>query len=110
MIPEGNYATISFEYKLTTDGEINVMLRSPSDTPYYGGFEFNANGEVQNYAGVECEKLDDGYIRVTVTTADVERTNNKDNLDSIPATVSKICIYRDSTASGYIDNIQYVVA
>ena len=110
MIPEGNYATISFEYKLTTDGEINVMLRSPTDTPYYGGFKFNANGEVQDYAGVECEKLNDGYIRVTVTTADVERTNNKDNLDSIPATVSKICVYRDSTASGYIDNIQYVAA
>ena len=110
MIPEGNYATISFEYKLTTDGEINVMLRSPSDTPYYGGFKFDANGEVQDYAGVECEKLDDGYIRVTVTTADVERTNNTDNLDNIPATVSKICIYRDSTASGYIDSIQYVVA
>ena len=110
MIDEGNYATISFEYRLTTDGEINVMLRSPSDTPYYGGFKFDANGEVQDYAGVECEKLDDGYIRVTVTTADVERANNKDNLDSIPATVNKICIYRDSTASGYIDNIQYVAA
>ena len=110
MIDEGNYATISFEYRLTTDGEINVMLRSPSDTPYYGGFKFNANGETQDYAGVECEKLNDGYIRVTVTIADVERTNNKDNLDNIPATVSKICIYRDSTASGYIDNIQYVVA
>ena len=109
-IDEGNYATISFEYKLTTDGEINVMLRSPSDTPYYGGFKFDANGEVLDYAGVECEKLDDGYIRVTVTTADVERTNNTDNIDNIPATVSKICIYRDSTASGYIDNIQCVVA
>ncbi|MBR5570782.1 MAG: metallophosphoesterase family protein, partial [Oscillospiraceae bacterium] len=104
---EGDYATISFDYKLTTDGYIRVMLRSPSDSECYGSFYFTADGEREDYTGVVCEKLSDGYIRVTVTTAEVSITGNSDGREKVPATVSKVCVYRDSTASGYIDNIQF---
>ena len=62
---EGDYDILTFDYILTTEGQIAIAIRSPGDVPYYGLYYFNASGEVSNYPGISCQTLDDGYIRVT---------------------------------------------
>ncbi|MBR5570783.1 MAG: SGNH/GDSL hydrolase family protein [Oscillospiraceae bacterium] len=100
--------TISFEYKLTTEGKIYVILRDSSWTKFYGDFTFDANGLVWAYqTGITCEKLEDGYIRVTMNLDELNRTNLNDNRDNAPASVGIFDIYEWGTASGYVDNIQF---
>ena len=97
---------VTFDYKLTTAGDIHVILRAPDWNGFYGDFEFNAAGEAIDYAGISCQPLEDGYIRVTMTLAELNRTGCVNNRDSAPASVGIFDLYQWGTASGYVDNIQ----
>ncbi len=101
-----NYESVSFEYKLITDGKITVRVPSSGDVPYFGLYDFTANGAA--YDGITCEKLDDGYIKVTMTLDELTRTNNANNRDNVPTAIKGIDIYAWSTADAYIDNISTV--
>ena len=103
-VEDGDYITVSFEYKLTNDGEISVFLRGADAwLNSYGNYDFNANGAAQTYAGVTTEKLSDGYIRVTMNVAGLTKIYN-----SKPNGLCALEIFGSwSTASGYIDNVQF---
>ena len=105
-LPENAVETLAFDYKLTTDGDIHVILRAPDWKGFYGDYEFNAEGEVIDYDGITTEKLGDGYIRAYVSFAQLGRTGCVNNRDSAPASVGIFDIYSWGTADGYIDNIQ----
>ena len=93
--------------KITDDGTFNLAALNSDWSKYYGYYCFNAQGADADYAGITCEKLSDGYIRVTLTLSELMRTNNNDNRDSVPENLSLLYIAgRFSNANGYIDNIQ----
>ena len=54
----------------------------------------------------DYEKLSDGYIRVTVVFAELNRTGCVNNRDSAPESVGIFDIYSWGTADGYVDNIR----
>ena len=104
------YKTISFEYKLVTEGTMSVILRDADNwgSLFYGDFAFDANGLVYDYqTGITTEKLDDGYIRVTMDLSKLNRSGTTDNLDKAPTNVGVLDIFSWTTADGYIDNVQY---
>ncbi|MBO5868999.1 MAG: hypothetical protein J6Q54_08830, partial [Oscillospiraceae bacterium] len=105
-LPANAVENLQFDYKLTTDGDIHVILRAPDWKGFYGDFEFNANGESVDYDGITIEKLEDGYIRVTVRFEQLGRTGCVNNRDSAPASVGIFDVYEFGTADGYVDNIQ----
>ena len=103
---EAAYAGVTFDYKLTGEGNIAVVLRSPLDVPYYGVYYFVASGEAQDYSGITTEKLSDGYIRVTMNAAMLDYTNSENNRNKVPATLNKLDILNWCTTGGYVDNVQ----
>ena len=104
-----DYEAVIFDYKIGSGEYFWMNLVSPDWSKYYGNFKFDANGEAYDYAGITTEKLSDGYIRVTLLTVEVTRTNSKDNLSNIPATFDKMYIRGDmNTSHGYIDNLQVI--
>lgn len=70
--------TISFDYCVKTiesAGSVKVYLRKDGDASnIYGYFEFDANGEKQDYAGVTATKLATGYVRVVINLDQVTNT------------------------------------
>ena len=111
-LEENAYESLVFDYKLTNDGTIRLILRDLDAwvKGVYGDFYFNAAGETRDYAGITCETLSDGYIRVTMNFAELTRTGLADNRDSAPEKVGVFDIYSGSTGDGYVDNIQIDVA
>ena len=77
----------------------------PNWSSFYGYFELNAEG-TNIYNGVTYEKLSDGYIRVTFDMAKLTKVSGT------PTTAIDFLFIRGnwSDASGYIDNVQFVVA
>ena len=59
-----------------------------------------------DYDGITTEVLEDGYIRVTIETALLGRTNCVNNREKAPDDIALIDIYNWTTVGGYIDNIQ----
>ena len=90
---------LSFEYRIIAGSKIYVaMLHDWSN--YFGYYYFDANGEMQDYAGITTEVLPDGYVRVT---CDVNLMTSK---NGTPTTISMIYISKNGgDASGYIDNV-----
>ena len=110
LIDAGDYESISFDYLLTTEGTMTLILRDPNWTKYFGDFTFDANGLVYDYqTGITTEKLDDGYIRVTMVMDELNRSGIVDNRDNAPETLGVFDIYSWTTADGYVDNIQGVL-
>ena len=102
--------TLSFEYQITNDGTLSIAALNADWSKYFGYYEFNGEGNVWNDSGIVCEKLDDGFIRVTMTLAELNRTNNADNRNNAPEIIDSLYISANmNTASGYIRNIQYTV-
>ena len=95
--------SLSFDYKIT-DGEKFAVALMPNWSSYYGYFEFDAEA-THTYTGVVCEKMDDGYIRVTFNMASLDKTAGE------PTTVIDFLFINGSysSAEGYIDNVQYTV-
>ena len=102
--------TLSFEYQITNDGTLAVAALNANWSKYYGYYEFNSEGCAWDYSGIACEKMDNGYIRVTMTIDQLNRTNNADNRDNAPDVIALLYISAAmNTADGYINNISYVV-
>ncbi len=102
--------TLSFEYQITNDGTLSIAALNADWSKYFGYYEFNSEGNVWNDSGIVCEKLEDGFIRVTMTLAELNRTNNADNRNNAPEIIDSLYISANmNTASGYIRNIQYTV-
>ena len=102
------YTLVTFEYLLTNNGSISVAIVNDSYNKYYGYFNFNKNGAGSAYAGVSTETLDDGFIKVTLDLALIQRTNNANNRNNVPESISRFMIRGDwSTAVGCIDNITF---
>ena len=96
-------STVSFEYKIVSGNQIALVLM-PDWENFYGYFELNAEGS-NAYDGVSYEMLDDGYVRVTFNMAALTK------MSGTPTTAIAFMYIRDiwTDASGYIDNIRYVV-
>lgn len=110
-LPTEAVSSLSFDYLLTTEGDIHVILRNSAWSAFYGDFELDANGKVWDYqTGITITKLDDGYTNVRFDLAELNRAGLADNLDAAPASVGIIDLFNWGTASGYIDNIQIDVA
>lgn len=109
VIEEADYESISFEYKLVTEGTMSLILRDGTWLKYFGDFTFDSNGEAIDFAGVTTEKLEDGYIRVTLVMDELMRSGVADNRDNAPETIAIFDIYTTTTADGYVDNIQGVL-
>ena len=101
------YQTVTFDYQLTTDGVIGVILRDAEAwLTFYGEFYFNAGGETVNYAGITTQVLGNGYVRVTMNLAELTRSGCVDNRDGAPEKVGVLDIYGGfSTASGNFGNV-----
>ena len=105
---EGTYDFASFEYQLTSDGEMAFGLLKSDWSKFYGLFKVNANGTIQDYEGISVEKLSNGKIRVTLDLSKVQVTNNAGNRDNVPDTIGMLFIRGDwTTASGAISNLRY---
>ncbi len=109
VIEEADYDSISFEYKLVTEGTMSLILRDGTWLKYFGDFTFDSNGEAIDFAGVTTEKLEDGYVRVTLVMDELMRSGVADNRDNAPETIAIFDIYTTTTADGYVDNIQGVL-
>ena len=108
-IPNADYSSISFDYKLVTSGTMTLILRDNTWLKYFGDYVFDADGEFSDYAGISTEKLADGYIRVTMVMDELTRSGLADNRDNAPATINIFDIYTLTTADGYVDNVQGAV-
>lgn len=109
LIEDADYESISFDYKLVTDGTMTLILRDATWLKYFGDFTFDANGEAIDFAGVTTEKLDDGYIHVTLVMDELNRSGVADNRDNAPESIAVFDIYTTTTADGYVDNIQAIL-
>jgi len=105
-LPTDAIDNLVFDYKLTSEGTMHIVLRAGDWNGFYGDFAFNADGETVDYDGIVTEKLEDGYIRVTVRFEQLGRTGCVNNRDSAPASVGIFDVYEFGTADGYVDNIQ----
>ena len=97
-------SSLSFDYKVLS-GTFNISLNPDWDNAF-GYFAFDANGNVDPYDGVTLETLEDGYIRVTFDLAALTKYSGN------PGKALSFLYIRGSwtDATGYIDNIKYVVA
>lgn len=105
-----NVETLSFEYKVTGGTHFYIAALDHSWSKYYGYFMFDTNGVSEQYRGIACEKLEDGYYRVTLTLSELNRTNNSFDRNNAPAQIGLIYILgRINEADGYIDNISWTL-
>ena len=97
-------AILNFDYKIVGSGHMQIALL-PNWSAYFGYFKLDGNGEVGDYVGVTTEKLEDGYIRVTIDLNDVTA------MAGTPSKIIDFMYIRGdwSTANGYIDNVQYTL-
>ena len=105
-----SYQSVSFEYIITNgeDAQFQVAIFDSGWTNYFGCFDFKVAGSRKTYDGIVCETLADGYIKVTITFANVTRTGNANNTSLAPTQMQRFWIKNGGTASGYIDNITFV--
>ncbi|MBR5570646.1 MAG: DUF4091 domain-containing protein [Oscillospiraceae bacterium] len=101
---KGILDTITFEYKVTNGGTINLAFMQDWFN-FYSYYAFDAFGAVDNYAGITTQELDDGYIRVTVQLSQLNQVSG-----SPERMIDFLYIRGDwSDADGYIDNVSYTV-
>jgi hypothetical protein len=108
VIEEADYESISFEYKLVTEGTMSLILRDGTWLKYFGDFTFDSNGEAIDFAGVTTEKLEDGYIRVTMVLDELDRTGCNNNRDIAPETLAVFDVFGTTTVNGQIKNLQFL--
>lgn len=98
------YTSLTFYYKIVNGSEFSVAVVGDNwSTNYYGYMTFTANGAEGNYAGVTCVEQPDGYFFVTITFADVTKTNG-----SAPDKVKSFYIRGNySNAQVYLDEIRF---
>ena len=104
-VTDDSYEYITFEYQITNNAELSIAFLSPDWGKYYGYYSFNTAGKVWADAGVYCEILDDGYVRVMLKTSELARTNSAENLNNKPETIGLVLVKYGCTATGYIRNM-----
>ena len=96
---------VTFDYKVT--GTFNIALM-PNWENYYGYFAFNENGTVDTYDGVTFENLGNGYIRVTMDMAKLNKYSGnpsttidflyvRGNWSEANGEITNICLYWNAT-------------
>ena len=104
------YKIVRFDYKLASEGTMVLILRDPNWGKYYGSIEFNNDGQVWDYqTGITTEKLDNGYIRVTLMLDELNRSGMADNRDNAPDTIGIFDVFSSTTVDGHIDNIELLM-
>ena len=103
---ENGYVRVTFEIAelIRTSGTPSTAI----EFLYIRGvcyYELNANGKIWEDKGVYYEKLDDGYIRVTLKLAELDRTNNSPNANNRPAQIGLLYMGNYNTANGTIRNV-----
>ena len=92
---------MTFDYTIESGETFNIALM-PDWSNFYGYLKFNANGEFEDYAGVETKNLDNGAIRVYVDLGKVTKVSGT------PSNVIKLLYVHSgwTTATGTISNIR----
>ncbi len=100
---EGTFSTVTMEYAITNDGTFSMAVCG-SWTDYYGYYDFDKNGIVGNYAGITCETLEDGYVRVIFDVDALSLTYGA------PTNHLKFLYISsgNNTADGFIDQVSVV--
>ena len=95
---------MTFDYKIESGEYFHIALM-PNWNAYFGYFAFNAEGSVDPYDGVACEVQEDGVVRVTLDMTAVNKLSGK------PSKAIDFVYLRGewTNASGYIENIDYVI-
>jgi len=106
--------SISFEYKFTSEKNKALVFMLGNWDDYYGYFNLDGNGNPTgggNYQGLTTTLLADGYIKVSLDFAHLNRTNNSNNTNNIPDTTEFLYMRGSgyTTATGYVDNLTYVL-
>ena len=98
------YTTVSFYYKIESGSKFAIAIVGDNwGTNYYGYFNFTSGGADGNYTGVTCVEQPDGYWLVTMTLANVTKTNG-----SAPDKVKSLYLrgaYNE--AEVYLDDISF---
>ncbi len=106
-VEDGVYDYISFEYQVTNDEVLFIGALSPDWNKYYGYYEFNGEGKVWDNNGVYCSALGDGFYRVILKTAELDRTNNEPNINNKPDRIG-LLYTGSSAATGTIRKVKTV--
>ena len=102
---EAAYDGVSFEYKITSgaDTVVNICILDGKWANYYGYFEFGVSGATEDYDGVLCESIADGYVSVSIRFNEVTVHSGK-----IPsATAILYSRSLNTTANGIIKNVVF---
>ncbi|MBO4573359.1 MAG: InlB B-repeat-containing protein [Clostridia bacterium] len=105
------YEEVVFDYKIssTANGDYIDFCLYEGAT-FYGYFQLAENGMRSAYDGIATEVQSDGYIRVTMTTADITVVKNATidpSTNPAPETIKRIMIRNTSGADGYIKNVHF---
>lgn len=102
-LPKQNVTSLSFEYKVNTDGHISLCLYNVETEKYYGYFDLNkSDAQKQEYAGVTYTVLTDGYVKCDVNVGLLEKYCDAGKPDAF----HQIYVRGDFTdANGVIRNV-----
>ena len=105
-VDEAAYNVVSFDYKFTSGTKMWFGLYNSEWTKYYGYLGVDGNGLLEEYEGITCQKLENGYIRVTMDLTKVNKTNGGFNRNNAPASIALLYVRGDwGDSNGIIDNI-----
>ena len=96
------YSTVTFAYKITSGNRFSVAILDDSWSSYYGYFGFIESGAEGEYAGVNCETREDGYVEVTMDLSEITVVTGE-----TPETVNLFYIHPGSDAKLLIDYIYF---
>ena len=104
QVVQKDYNKVSFEYQITNEGTMGVVVVDPDDWNVgYGIFMFDKNGPTNSYNNLEFEAIEDDWISVSILL-----NKNTKLLSTLP---TKVSLFRISgsrtTADGYIDHISF---
>ncbi|MBO7369234.1 MAG: hypothetical protein J6U25_02995, partial [Clostridia bacterium] len=100
------YTSVSFDYQITTNsGKMALGVFNSANNGGYGYYDFVVNGITAT--GITCETLEDGWIHVVI---DLTQTTKIFNSNQVSEFTRLYIRGSNSTASGYIDNVQWVLA
>ena len=100
------YTSVSFDYAITTEsGNVAIGVFNEANNGGYGYYYFGINGLTAT--GITCETLEDGYIHVVIDLTQTTTIFMENELHEFKHLYIR---GKNSSASGYIDNVQWVLA
>lgn len=109
------YDKVVFEYKVAKIGETDsfgVCLLDADNNYYFGYYYFSTQGIIEGgykNDGVKVTELEDGFFRVVMEVAELNRTNQINNRKKAPKNISRIFL-RDEWMkdSVYLRNVEFI--